>query len=951
MIINNSNIVSVKKEMEMPAQKAQTQCSTDKNIPEQNTVDVSADTLRAYTGIENKNKKVSPKEVVEFLKNTGMKNENLYPEILKSLEDENGEIAQLSFDFLKSFQAKNNPIIISSKIFNAAKENEKINYAALKLIDSIMEPRDVGAFYLKDYFCEVLNGIKNKDGSFNKDALKFFIKHSDVYKKLFNFKPQSAFAPLKHNNGDFDLKALDYADKKLTEKEKLQKLIPQLYSARDKDGNFSYEIMELNDYLSQIFKEWQINYVQEIALSFPKDKKKERDTFIELAKSMKDEQDFSQIFNFIKNMKAGENANSALEFNKASVDFLREMENSGYQALDKTAIILQKTGMPYNAFSPKDIEVLKDLCFSIDKENIETFINASIKKAGKNKGKFDSSTLKTYLDIYYKNLYLNPISDIEYMAKCFALEEDDYALNTFAKLYNLEWPAKSKYSANEKLDRRTLHFILRMCCMENNGVPKRQCYKKALDNLNKLMTMKLPMSSRDAFQNFLVYQDIDTIEKLEKVDFMELGLKTGQVSSGIFKSATTEELLRFKEYVKDYIKDKNIKSVDIQLNPNISSIVELTSGPDYDKKKLLYDIRKGEPTAEIHECKWDNRVTRKEKDFKNNTVTEFRSRIERENYIDYERLESQSLKKFDTNNNLVYEEQIKESAIPHVFDITRTYPDGRVEKISTASKTKDGNEIIEKNMTSIDGTKTYYRYEDDPKGNRILDYVITDKNGKKLLNQSITFEVIDENHFISSRNNKKFDIKIQDNDLVVKDLKTKQTKTIELKSFTRDKKKLMLPVLKTLPGDELFKIKEIDLKALFATEKVNNAAYNSQDHTIMFKPKYLDSAILLHELGHAKDELMFKEIAEQINKDEMLKKIFNEEKSAYRQHFGDSELSKIEYFTADYHYLGANSVQEGIAETNTILNTCPKNDIQSIRSHYWQQYFPRTIAYLAGLMK
>ena len=322
MIINNSNIVSVKKEMEMPAQKAQTQCSTDKNIPEQNTVDVSADTLRAYTGIENKNKKVSPKEVVEFLKNTGMKNENLYPEILKSLEDENGEIAQLSFDFLKSFQAKNNPIIISSKIFNAAKENEKINYAALKLIDSIMEPRDVGAFYLKDYFCEVLNGIKNKDGSFNKDALKFFIKHSDVYNKLFNFKPQSAFAPLKNNNGDFDLKALDYADKKLTEKEKLQKLIPQLYSARDKDGNFSYEIMELNDYLSQIFKEWQINYVQEIALSFPKDKKKERDTFIELAKSMKDEQDFSQIFNFIKNMKAGENANSALEFNKASVDFL-----------------------------------------------------------------------------------------------------------------------------------------------------------------------------------------------------------------------------------------------------------------------------------------------------------------------------------------------------------------------------------------------------------------------------------------------------------------------------------------------------------------------------------------------------------------------------------------------------------------------------------------------------
>ena len=266
-------------------------------------------------------------------------------------------------------------------------------------------------------------------------------------------------------------------------------------------------------------------------------------------------------------------------------------------------------------------------------------------------------------------------------------------------------------------------------------------------------------------------------------------------------------------------------------------------------------------------------------------------------------------------------------------------------------KNKDGNEIIEKNMTSIDGTKTYYRYENDPKGNRILDYVITDKNGKKLLNQSVTFEVIDDNHFVSSRNNKKFDIKIQGDNLIVKDLKTEQTKTLELKNFTRDTQELVLPVLKMLPGDELFKMKEIDLKALYATEKIDNAAFSPREESIMMKPKYLDVAILLHEFGHAKDRLMFKEISEQINNDPKLKEIFDEEKKAYREHFGDSELSKIDYFTADYHYLGANSIHEGIAETNTILNTCPKNDIQSIRSHYWQQYFPRTIAYLAGLMK
>ena len=41
---------------------------------------------------------------------------------------------------------------------------------------------------------------------------------------------------------------------------------------------------------------------------------------------------------------------------------------------------------------------------------------------------------------------------------------------------------------------------------------------------------------------------------------------------------------------------------------------------------------------------------------------------------------------------------------------------------------------------------------------------------------------------------------------------------------------------------------------------------------------------------------------------------------------------------------------EGIAETNTILSLSPKNRTQALRSHYWQQYFPRTVAYLAKLL-
>ena len=180
------------------------------------------------------------------------------------------------------------------------------------------------------------------------------------------------------------------------------------------------------------------------------------------------------------------------------------------------------------------------------------------------------------------------------------------------------------------------------------------------------------------------------------MNFQELGLKTGQISQGIFQYATEDELLHFKEYLKEYLKDKNVKDVDINLNRNISSIVELTTGPDWDMTKLLYDIKNGVPTAEIKECKWNKRITRQEYDLKNNTVSEQRMKIIEENYSEYEILESQSLKKMDKNNNLIFEETIEKSPIDGVFNITRRNAEGSTEIICNASKSSNGNETIEK---------------------------------------------------------------------------------------------------------------------------------------------------------------------------------------------------------------------------------------------------------------
>lgn len=948
MQINKDALNSAKKDSYSPP------LQTENTIPAE-PAHIDASVLKAYAGISD-TKTISKEELFDHLRQIGIKNEKRFDDILTALTDNSGQIPASAFEFLKRYEQKNTLIWDSLRIFEEAKNPEgNFNYKALQLADAIMSVKDKNFYYHSyDYCPEVLRRVKNQDGSFNNAAMAFFTKHADHFKKLFEYDTKHVFAILQNKNGKFDTTALNYADEKLSQGEKTQEIFSQILDAKDKNGNFSFYVKNLTDELNSVFDRFKAAQVKKIALSFDEDKNIKRDEFIELAKSMKDDENFTQIFNFIEKSKNEENNNYGFEFDKPTVEFVKKLVTSTYDGENKTKIALQKLGKPYSSLSQKDTDILKRLFIGIDTKNIEMFVDASIKKAGENKGNFDASALENYLDIYSKNYNVTALPDIEYMAKCFELEEDNYALDTFTKLYNMRWEAQNKslYAQEERLDRNILHFVLRLSCLEKEGHPTRPCLKQVLDNLNKMMTMKLPMSSKEAFENFIIYQDMDTIEKIEKINFQELGIKkTGQISAGIFKTATEEELLHFKEYLKDYLKDKKVDYVDINLNKNISSIVELTTGGSWEKTKLLYDIKKGEPTTEIKEKKWINFVERQEHDFKNNTITSVRHKIEQKDYSDYEIFKSMSTKKFDKDNNLIYEEVIEPSTINGIFNITKTYADGKVEKISNALTTKEGNDIVEKNMESLDGTKTYYRYEDDPKGNRILDYKITDKNGKKLLDSSVTFEVIDDNHFVSSRNNKKFDIKFDEKSIRIENLQNGKIAQIDLKNFTKDTADLLLPVLKAFPGDELFNMKELDLKAFYVLDSLANAAFSPKEQAIITSREYIDIAVLLHEWGHAKDDLMFKEIAEKIKDDKTLREIYNEEKNAFREHFCDAQLSEIGYFTADYHYLGSDSIKEGIAETNSILNTCPKNKTQGIRSHFWMQYFPRTIAYLAGILE
>ena len=88
-------------------------------------------------------------------------------------------------------------------------------------------------------------------------------------------------------------------------------------------------------------------------------------------------------------------------------------------------------------------------------------------------------------------------------------------------------------------------------------------------------------------------------------------------------------------------------------------------------------------------------------------------------------------------------------------------------------------------MRSSDMTRTQYRYEDDPKGNRIVDYKITTADGKVLMNQSQSFEVLGENKFRSSRNDKTYMIEFNKKNNSIDITDEKKIKIAYI--FTKDK--------------------------------------------------------------------------------------------------------------------------------------------------------------------
>ena len=305
---------------------------------------------------------------------------------------------------------------------------------------------------------------------------------------------------------------------------------------------------------------------------------------------------------------------------------------------------------------------------------------------------------------------------------------------------------------------------------------------------------------------------------------------------------------------------------------------------------------------------------------------------------------------------VVRKEYTAPSEVNGVFDIVYEDAKGNKTQVSEGHyDKKTGITTVKKNMTSLNGTRTTYSYEDDPKGNRIVDYKITDKNGKVLLDKSSTFEVVNDNKFISTRNNEKYEITVDKHDINVVDMNNpKRQARISIDNQIKGNKEKIMKSLKAMPGEELFKVAQTT-KKLVGNKDVLESYYDPSNKEIHSGENLF---VILHELGHARDyrdvdgssdEAYADTVDMAIQEDPEVQKVYDKERKAFNKAFPDTRRDHIDYFINKVTHYGGElgGLGETIAESNALLTTPKTHELLAIRSQYLQQYFPETIAKLS----
>ncbi len=348
----------------------------------------------------------------------------------------------------------------------------------------------------------------------------------------------------------------------------------------------------------------------------------------------------------------------------------------------------------------------------------------------------------------------------------------------------------------------------------------------------------------------------------------------------------------------------------------------------------------------------------KNKDYRNNTTTKVRAEIDDNGYpivTDEVRIVR------DKDNKIVRKEMMTHSQVTGAYDHKYVYPNGTEKIISKTRHFKnfDGMDCIHKDMTSLDGTRTQYKLEQDKKGNKLLEYKITDKNGNVLMNLNKTMERISDNKIVSSNGDKVYEMTFEPDKLTIQERGQKDATVIPIRGSKGQKVKLGSNDFKVM-GDreEMFKLmKQLPAEQLLAltdTIKTLNGIKDTNDCCMWPQKKQLDTInevySVLHETGHGIDfrkSTQYSEYAVLTN-DKELQAVYNEEREAFNKAYPNAQRDHIGYFIQQKGHYGGKlgGLSEVVAEANALRDSYTTEYDLGPRAEYLQQYYPKTIAYL-----
>lgn len=489
--------------------------------------------------------------------------------------------------------------------------------------------------------------------------------------------------------------------------------------------------------------------------------------------------------------------------------------------------------------------------------------------------------------------------------------------------------------------------------------------------------------------NTRVAQNIYFAEIVKRAKNMEDAIQMIEHTEkfGIMPDARTQF---YDKYGKD-IADKMLDGVaDIKTKFNADVRFLSSYANSYHE---LYNILKGGMQGHDTIFRFDTKtgeiVTFEHKDciynFNNKTTTKIIPTSIKEDkaaFLDSRKLLGAGFEIRNFNGDLLATRKFRRSRFKGEFELEETTSNGKTYKLGLTEKDKKGGKHVEKHFTSFDGTITDYVYASDRKGNNYSYYKITDRENNVLYEAKKKFKVFSDTHFQSEVDGILYDIfidkdkisiakldgsgdrveykikKYSDNDYVRMEnfltfcdsddsiksqLNNKQTTAGELavrngiieEKNTVDKR--LLRIIKKISGEEWFAINNAKVYTIRAAKDKNIA--HSIGNAIEIGSNNHFFAVLEHELGHEKARALDLENAPE------LKRIYEYEKNLFTTNLPNLAVEQAGYFLRD---MMASPLGETIAESNLIVNGEQDwNNIGS-RTLFLQQYFPRTIAYIAN---